>query len=314
MGRMAKNFWQKKRILPYMPFRLWIESTNHCNLSCVMCLNKSEKIDKRGYMTFPLFKKIIDESKEFVHSVNLHHRGEPLLHDELPKMIGYCNARQIYTQLHTNATLLTERKSKEIIASGLDFISFSFDGYDKNSYEKIRIGASYEKTIENVKNFLKIKTELKRKKPYTIIELIDFNNDRKLGREFFGQEFKYFTPDKWIIKKAHNWAGEYHPDLPSQTNLKKAACTFPWYSLTILWDGTVVTCPQDFFGKNVVGDAARQSLRAIWSDSKMMEYRSRMKNGTYSYFRTCASCDRLERWHFLGIPGSHLKGFFKESL
>jgi len=314
MGRMAKCFWQKKEILPYMPFRLWIESTNYCNLSCVMCLNKSKEIEKRGYMDYPLFKKIIDESKAFVHSVNLHHRGEPLMHEDLPKMIEYCRMHRIYTQLHTNATLLTQRKSHEIIMSGLDFISFSIDGYDKKSYERIRVGACYEQTVENIRGFFEIKKNLKKKRPQVAIELIDFFDEKKLENHMGWNALKRIGPVKWIIKKPHNWAGGIGSDRIRTISTKKSVCTFPWYSLTVLWDGTVVTCPQDFFGENVVGDVSRQSLKAIWNDSKMMDYRNRMKNGMYSYFRTCSSCDRLERRHFLGIPGSHLKGFFKESL
>lgn len=265
-------------------------------------------------MSYPLFKKIIDESNAFVHSVNLHHRGEPLLHEDLPKMIEYCRTHRIYTQLHTNATLLTQPKSHEILMSGLDFISFSIDGYDKKSYERIRVGACYEETVENIRSFLEIKKKLRKKKPQVTIEVIDFFDKKNLENRKDRNGFKCIGPVKWIIKKPHNWAGGIEPSRTRAISGNKPACTFPWYSLTILWDGTVVTCPQDFFGENVVGDAARQSLRAIWNDSKMMEYRSRMKNGTYSYFRTCASCDRLERRHFLGIPGSHLKGFFKESL
>ncbi len=297
-----------------MPIRLWIESTNLCNLRCVMCLNKSKEIQKKGYMDYPLFKKIIDESKTFVHSVNLHHRGEPLMHEDLPKMIEYCKMHRIFTQLHTNATLLTRRKSKEIIRSGLDFLSFSIDGYDKKSYERIRVGACYEQTVENIRGFLEIKKNLKKKRPQVAIELIDFFGEKKLQNHMSRNAFKRIGPVRWIIKKPHNWAGGIGSDRISANSKQKSACTFPWYSLTILWNGTVVTCPQDFFGENVVGDVSRQSLKVIWNGVKMMGYRDRMRENLYSDIRTCSSCDRLKRRHFLGIPGSHLKGFFKENL
>ncbi|MEW5910581.1 MAG: SPASM domain-containing protein, partial [Thermodesulfobacteriota bacterium] len=118
---------------------------------------------------------------------------------------------------------------------------------------------------------------------------------------------------KWIVKKPHNWAGGISLETGRNPSAPKRACTFPWYSLTILWDGLTVTCPQDFFGNNIVGDISGESLREIWNGKSMLEYRNRMKTGTFSDIKTCAACDRPERKHFLGLPTSHLMGFIRES-
>ncbi len=39
---------------------------------------------------------------------------------------------------NTNATLLTEKKSRQLINAGIDKISCSIDGYTKEFYEKIK--------------------------------------------------------------------------------------------------------------------------------------------------------------------------------
>ena len=101
-------------------------------------------------MDFDLYKKIIDEAKDFVFDVNLFHRGESLLHPRIYDMIKYANEKGIYTRLFTNATLLDDKNAKSIIDSGLDFISFSFDGYTKEDYEKVRINFDFDKTINNI--------------------------------------------------------------------------------------------------------------------------------------------------------------------
>ncbi len=281
-----------------------------------MCLNQSDSMNKRGFMPFPLFKKIIDESKGFVHRVNLHHRGEPLLHEDLPKMIKYCQDNRVFTQIHTNATLLTEDKSYEMIKAGLNFISFSIDGHDKKSYERVRIGARYEDTIENIRQFLKIRKQLKKKTPYTAIEVIDFFQNDWLKVKTMRKEINHIKPDKLIIKKAHNWAGEYHLDpmeKPSEINPNsKLLCTFPWYALTIFWDGTVVTCPQDFFGENKVGDLNKETLKTLWNNKAQLNYREKIKKKKYDEINSCRSCDRPRRRHFFSIPTSHLGAFLKE--
>ena len=318
MLQMLLNYWQKSCVLNYRPFRLWIEATNLCNLNCVMCLNNSDKIKKRGFMELTLFKKIIDEAKDFVYSVNRHHRGESLMHKDLNRMIEYCHDNGIYSQLHTNATLLSKKRAYEIITSGLDFISFSFDGYDKQTYESIRIGANFERTLENIKNFLKIKSELRNKTPFTVFETINFSSNVNHQDKNFREGLLSLGLDKFIIKQPHNWAGECESCLPDKKYFNKkdtySTCTFPWYALVILWDGTVVVCPQDFFGEIIVGDINVSTLTEMWNNSSMINFRKKMKEKRYREFDPCISCDRLRRPSFLAVPTSHLRAFLKESL
>ena len=318
MIRMLLNYWHKNVLLNYNPFRLWIEVTNFCNLNCIMCLNKSIKIEEKGFMEFELFKKIINEAKDFVHSANLHHRGESLLHKDLPEMIKYCRDHGIYSQLHTNATLLTEDKAYEIIASGLNYISFSFDGFDKTSYESIRIGAKFEQTLGNIMAFLKMKDRLKSKTPYSVCEIIEFEQNKINQYMYLKNELLSRKLDKFIIKKPHNWAGAYATKSDNKVSYRKRhsyhSCTFPWYALVILWDGTVVICPQDFFGENRVGNVKHTSLKEIWNDPSMIEYRKKMKEKKYQEIKTCEYCDRLHSKRLFGIPTSHMHPFLRDSI
>ena len=88
-------------------------------------------------MDMDLYRKIVDEAKEFIFDINLNHRGESLLHPEIVEAIKYAKQNKMFTRLHTNASLLTEDLAENIIAAGLDRISFSFDGYTKETYEKM---------------------------------------------------------------------------------------------------------------------------------------------------------------------------------
>ena len=133
-----------------LPIRLWIEPTPYCNLKCPMCPQSDPKITDitkgKTHMDFELYKKIIDEAAGHVYDINLAHRGESTFHKGLPEMIQYASEKGIKTRLHTNATILNEKMSKAILDSGLDLLSFSFDGFKKEPYEKIRIGSNFEKT------------------------------------------------------------------------------------------------------------------------------------------------------------------------
>lgn len=329
IGRLARIYWSyavKKETQPlHLPIRFWIEPTNACNLRCVMCPNSLDRSDlKRGFMEPSLFRRVIDEIKDFAYDTSVHHRGESLLHPGIFKMIEYTTKMGIYTNLHTNATLLDENKSRIILESGLDLLSFSFDGYEKETYERIRVNSSFDKTLWNIIRFLEIKKENDKKKPFTILEMIEFNEDDAKGKEDikrnFRQKFRFLPLDKFIVKPPHNWAGSFplEGSTPRPRLLSRGAgftlCTFPWFSLTVFWDGTVVPCPQDFYGEYPLGNVKESSIKEIWHGERLRLLRERMVKKNLEGIRCCSECDMIKRGTFLRVPTPNLKRFLNENL
>lgn len=307
-----------------LPIRLWIELTNVCNLNCVMCLSKSIPKGERGFMDFDLYKKVIDEAADFVYDIYLHHRGESLLHPDVFKMIKYAKKRNISTRLHTNATLLNEEKSFLLLNSGLDFLSFSFDGYDEETYENIRRGGGFERTLANIVRFLKMKKNKKKNSPFTVLTVIDFSSKEKgnLTREKkkkkqFLSHFNSAPLDALRIRRPHNWGGEYRVNEGSLNHgllLRFVPCTFLWYALVIFWDGTVLPCPQDFFGKLALGNVNQNSLVELWNSKKEKFLRENMTRNDYKVLSSCNKCDRLWRKNLMGIPLEEAIPFLKDNL
>ena len=307
LWEIFRNYKNKATVLPYLPIRLWIEPTSFCNLKCVMCPNKDLDRKDKGYMTLELFRKIIDEARDFIHETNLIHRGEALLHPEFFDMIRYAAAAGIVTKLHTNGTLLDETKARGLLGSGLDQLTFSFDGYDKTTYESIRVNACYERTIGNILGFLRLKKELGAKKPYTILELIDFpdvyKNVGRAEKKKFLAKFDGLPLDRVRVKEMHNWAGEIGVGAKGR---KYSPCTFLWASLIIFWDGAVLPCTQDFFGDLAVGNARDSTLAAIWNNERMVELREKAAKGHIGNLKPCSGCDRPWRDTFLGVPREYI--------
>ncbi|MFC2165150.1 radical SAM/SPASM domain-containing protein [Acidobacteriota bacterium] len=305
-----RSYRAKKIRLDYLPIRLWIEPTDHCNLRCVMCPNKDLPKKKKGYMDLSLFQKIIDEASSFAFDAHLLHRGESLLHPRFFEMAGYAYDKGVRTKLHTNGTLLDEKKAQLIIDSGLDQISFSFDGYDRETYESIRVNGDFEKTVRNIVRFLEIKKERRSKKPYATLELINFPDSRiksdSQSRKDFLRHFKGLTLNKLIIKEYHNWAGETGK---IQKRKQYSPCTFLWNALVIFWDGSVLPCSQDFFGYYILGNVKESSLADIWNNDKMVHLRKQHIEGSIDEFETCRECDRVWRDKFLGVPKEYLWKF-----
>jgi radical SAM protein with 4Fe4S-binding SPASM domain len=304
------SYKRKKTRLAYLPVRLWVEATSVCNLRCIMCPNQDLGKEEKGFMGFDLFQKIIDEARFFVFDVNLIHRGEGLLHPDFLKLVRYAHETGLKTKFHTNATLLSEEKSVGLIEAGLDQISFSFDGYDKKTYESIRVNADFEKTTANIVGFLETKRRLKSRRPYAILELINFPElskpaDTSLKKEFL-RRFQGLPLNRVEIKEIHNWAGETGE---ARRAKKYSPCTFLWQALVIFWDGSVLPCTQDFHGYYSLGNVRETSLSQVWNNEKMVRLRTKVLNGDISDLETCSQCDRLWRDQILGVPKEYLWKF-----
>ncbi len=313
--RLFTHYRRKSIRLPYWPVRLWVELTNHCNYRCIMCPNKDLAKHEKGYMDMALYKKIVDEASPFVFDINLAHRGESLLHPQIIEAIAYAKKQGLYTRLHTNGSLLSEDLSRQIIHVGLDRLSFSFDGYEKQTYEKIRTGGNFDKTVANIVRFLEIKKKAKAKKPFTAIEVISFDESNKQAspeaKEGFKKRFKNLPLDSFVMKQLHNWAGQI--DKEHHGN-KYTICPFPWNALIIYWDGSVLPCTQDFFGGFIAGNASKTPLKEIWNGGGMRFIREKLATQTIGELKTCSECDRVWREGIFGIPKEYLWKFITKRM
>ncbi|MGB8951067.1 MAG: radical SAM protein [Candidatus Aminicenantales bacterium] len=313
--QIFSSYKKGKVKLAYLPVRLWIEPTSYCNLRCIMCPNKDLGREQKGYMDFELFKKIIDEARHFVFDVHLLHRGESLLHPDFFKMVKYAHEAGIVTRFHTNGTLLDEARSYQLIEAGLDQFAFSFDGFDKETYERIRVNANFEKTVGNIVRFLEVKKRLHSRKPVTLVELIHFpelsGTAARAKREEFLKNFKGLPLDRIVIKEMHNWAGEIGP---IQRQRKYSPCTFLWQALIIFWDGSVLPCTQDFHGAYILGNLKESTIAQIWNGEKMVRLREKIVRREVEDMPTCSACDRLWRRQVFGIPREYLGRFLLKKM
>jgi len=311
--KALNSFTRRRQILDYPPLKLWIETTSRCNLRCGSCLNRSLPDRNKKDMDISLYKDIIDQAGGIVYEVNLFHRGEPLLHPDIADMTAYASEKGIKTSIHTNATLLEKDLGREIIGAGLDYITFSLDTLDKKDYMKKRPGADLDTTLENIRQFIKSRDSMGRKKPRTTLLLMEDDGSDIIPveqRKKVAEAFKGANPDRIVSRKPHNWGGLL--DCKTQPGIKKHACTFPWYSLTIFSDGTAYPCPQDFMGAMPVGSLDKEPLLDIFNGAAIKEIREMFSSQAIKKKLPCSECDRIMRKTFLGIPLEYAVGFLKE--
>ena len=133
---------------------LRIETTSKCNAHCVIC--PREKMTRPiTTMSMDHFKYLVTQAHDLgVKTISLFGHGEPLLDEAIAEKIAYCFAAGFDTFLTTNASLLNETASYELLRSGLSHIRFSAHGISE-SYEKVHRGLKWNRLVENFNNFLR---------------------------------------------------------------------------------------------------------------------------------------------------------------
>ncbi|MEM2506756.1 MAG: radical SAM/SPASM domain-containing protein [Nitrososphaeria archaeon] len=146
-----------------------IEPTTKCNLKCRFCIRDD---DVNSDMALALFKSIIDQLRRYkpiTKTIDLTGVGEPLLCENLIKMIKYAKGYGFSTRFTSNFSAIDEAKMLDLIKGGLDCLYVSIDGASKHTFEKLRAGACFEKVLENIRLFIKTRKRLKQNKPILLL-------------------------------------------------------------------------------------------------------------------------------------------------
>ncbi len=275
-----------------------IELTNNCNLRCIMCPRKkmSRKI---GNMDPDTFKRVIDQGEKDLEMVSLQDTGESTLNPHLTEMIQYCKQKGVHTLLSTNATLLYGKLTERLIASGLDYIIFALDGATKHTYEKIRIGADYNKVVSNIRNFIKEKKSRK-SKLFCTLQCIYMNETQNEIKRFV-RMWDLPGVDAIRIRQITYGIDLNDPKQKKFSNVNyRSPCYWLWSDPYVKWEGTVVPCCQDVNADYTLGNVLDKPMREIWNSQKMQDLRNMHLEGKADLAPLCKNCNMYKpAWPFI---------------
>ncbi len=299
---LASNFIRRRARTDQYPTVVGIETTNRCNLRCVMC-PRQEMTRETGDITSDRFKRIADDVKGKVEFVWLQDYGEPFLHKDIFELIKIAGSRRLKTGISTNGTILTDRIIQGIFDSGLDYIIFAFDGATKETYEKIRVGAHFERVSENIRRFLDQKNEA-RAKIFTVIQCICMEQTRdEIGR--FAAAWRRKGVDGLRIRQL-TYSGKQGVFRNERVG---RPCFWLWANPHVKYDGTVVACCQDVNATLALGNIDEESLGELWNGERMRELRRMHIDGKQGDIPLCRSCNMYQPKPVLAL-GSVLLPYF----
>lgn len=277
------------------PLFLVFETLFKCNLQCVMCLHSSPEKKVYAYdskLSLDLFRSIMSEcASHYCPSITFGGTSEPLLDPELLEMIRLAKKSGfVDIMVNTNATILDADMSRRLIDSGLTRIRIGFDGLTKETYEKIRVGANFEKVRNNIINFMKIKNEMKSSLPIvrvSCVNLLENNREIESFIDFWRPIVDYvsiqvYRPHEFTVDRLKMWPKD-------NDAVKDVMCTQPFERLYIRGNGDVHACCSVAFGPKI-GNVLTTSIYEIWNSDKMHALRNALKSGGWEKMAGCRDC------------------------
>ncbi|MFQ5738333.1 MAG: radical SAM/SPASM domain-containing protein [Acidobacteriota bacterium] len=131
-----------------------LEPTFRCNLTCEMCPRFSSQ-DPQLDMSMKTYERI-REAMDYAHTVDFTGWGEPMLHPSIYRMVRMARQKGCVTTMTSNGTLLNQRNSLALIDAGMQRLTISVDGLTPQTFEAIRVGASFQKVTENLRRLTKL--------------------------------------------------------------------------------------------------------------------------------------------------------------
>jgi radical SAM protein with 4Fe4S-binding SPASM domain len=310
------------------PFVFNVETTNHCNMTCVMCPRTTLMTRDKQWIEGATFEAVLDQIEphpendlqhfwEFVkgnyeitpdeRSENafyfyivsrcliLHGYGEPLIDRNIVNRVQACTDRNIPTYFSCVPANLSVERAEKIMQAGLTVFKFSMDGLDDEQQQFVRgkrnnFQRSYETMIEVIK--------MRNEKGYktlivpTMIALANDSEAKEMHRRFMElwEDHDVFA---YVKSQDNRWYFEDDETLENKSHYESQYCEFPWTSLSVMADGSAVPCTQDYDCEMSFGNTKEQSLKDIWNSDAYKAFRQWHITGGFPEGHKCVGrCDQ----------------------
>ena len=322
-----------EKIRSIKPYIYNIETTNYCNMKCVMCPRTMYMTRKNIWIDNDMFKGLIKKVKvhdqnnieEFWNWLNkttqynnnevsengfyfsivsrhlvLHGFGEPFLDKNLIERIQICTESGIPTYFSCTPATMTVEKAKLALEAGLGVLKFSLDAMEEKKIKAIRGNrANFQESIEKIMELIEFKKENKLKTLLVpcMIDMAEEESDIEMQKEFI-DFWKGKDVYAYIKSQDNRWLYESEENLKNnKSHYDNQYCEFPWTSVTIMADGNVVPCTQISNNELVLGNINENTLEEIWNSKKYKEFRKMHLTGNFPKGHKCSEKCDLKKVH-----------------
>jgi radical SAM protein with 4Fe4S-binding SPASM domain len=199
-----------------------------------------------------------------------------------------------HVALATNASGLNEKNARALLEAGIDEVMMSIDSVVKETYEKLRVGLNYEQVMYNIKNYFRLRDEIRPTSQIRVRAVCVFDPDE--GQQELLDWENFWRPmkkphDRIYMKRVHSWGNQVEVDgAPSPEADVLHPCIIPWSTMHITAMGRIALCPHDYDALADLGDVNIHSIAEVWQAAKLQEVRRLHATGNRNDISFCRGC------------------------
>lgn len=323
IGPLIRKF---PRLAPY-PKYIEMEMTTVCNKRCILCEHTYWN-EKPVHLTFEQFKQTVDQFPD-LKWVNLTGEGDAFLNPDYLNMLEYLKKKDVCIFLVDSFDNINEERARRLLNMDIDGIYVSFDAATKETYEKIKVGCKFERSLGNLKRLIELKKEMNKPIPdicfrfiittlnYTempqFVELVrSLGTPKELGDgvriEFCGllefpeiAKYKVWTVPKEILQETIKKSKEtgiavYFAHSEPEKHPPLENC-IAWMEPYVMTGGYMQPCcavlmsnKRDFLRKYTLGNVYDKSIHDIWYSERYKRFRDTITNPKAKVPLICNGC------------------------
>lgn len=283
--------------LPEYPLLIDMEVTSRCNLRCVMCEHTYMRRGQQD-MDQAIFRSVIDQSAKYGPGIRFIMFSEPFLLGDIIERCRYVKSAGLLLHITTNGTVVDHSHIDDLIEAGVDSITFSFQGADREEYVFIRRpGDGYGKLVDNIR-YTKEKRDLdKKRKPFIQVSTTITQRDKPENIELFKKEWGKIADRVTVGLTSWSRIAEYRPDIyefmgikSDQGRRKYTPCQDIFTKVAILANGNITVCCDDAEGRLTVGNIRSDKIKDVWDSEVYGGMRKILKNMRMDMLDLCKNC------------------------
>ena len=293
------------------PRGIHIQTQSLCNGRCSICPYPitSKKLEQ-GIMEWSLFDKIATEvasTNKTLHTVLFELHNEPLMDKRTFSWVKHIKSvsRDKKCVVITNGELLDRYSPADILESKLDKLIISLNAHSREVYEVINNGLDYDKVVRNISRLIANKST---RAKVVLAFVLTKQNVHEVSE---ATQYWHRQGVRTRVSLPSNRAGSLdayesiRPNInynPVNLSLKvrqwlwttviggTLECQYPFYSMSILFNGDAIICSHDWNRATVVGSVKNSSLKEIWNSERMNQIRRLMLKKRFEQIDSCKGC------------------------
>lgn len=181
--RSHADFCAGERDHPAHPLELFIEVSNTCNLSCVMCRDfsvaspvRAQRLREvsRGLMDVDDMVRRLEPALRHALAVHCFGFGEPTIHPDFPRILERLSAFEVMIDFFTNGMALAGDLGDLVVDAGVQQITISLSGASAAVYEKYYVGGRFEDVLAGIRRVADRKRRTGRHFPRLVVNSLGF--------------------------------------------------------------------------------------------------------------------------------------------